>query len=499
MDSAIRTRRNAGEMKESMRELHERTQSMKQEKKSDMKAATLIDTANERDLPQIRGSESATQIEQEQQEQRKLDRSDYDEWRKFDVDRELQEIDRREAERRHSEKNDSREKERQMVQRLQYANTLKQRGNECFKRGMFDEAERLYTEALDQTQDSPLKSAVAVFYANRAMARLRMEKFTVAASDCAEALRLDPKYIKAWQRHATAKEKLGDIPAAVQSWRKVLVLEPANINAKRAVERLRGGSSKGTENEVISEEEVERILFGGVKKKPPASCGQANEMHQVSDDQGSPPETLLHRPRPGETTYTAEHGTTFHSVPVSVISFKDNQQPQSTQELAKPSAPVTKSKESTSSSAPVTKRKESTSSSAPVSETVPDQILITKRLPAPPKTAVEFERDWRVVAGDTNLRRSYLQSINPPALPNLLREFLTAELLEDIGTTVEENVEIFGAERSLQYLQGLSQCKRFKTVYLFLSKDAKRVFKLILEKSATFSPLATEVKQAFKL
>lgn len=69
----------------------------------------------------------------------------------------------------------------------------KDAGNEHFKRGRYRQAVEAYTASL-ALQPTCLAAA------NRAMARLKLGQHEEAEADCGEALRLDPLYVKAYQR-----------------------------------------------------------------------------------------------------------------------------------------------------------------------------------------------------------------------------------------------------------------------------------------------------------
>jgi tetratricopeptide (TPR) repeat protein len=69
----------------------------------------------------------------------------------------------------------------------------KEAGNAHFKRGEHQRAVDAYTASLAM-QPSCLA------YANRAMAHLRLGRHAAAEADCCEALRLDPLYVKGYQR-----------------------------------------------------------------------------------------------------------------------------------------------------------------------------------------------------------------------------------------------------------------------------------------------------------
>ena len=60
------------------------------------------------------------------------------------------------------------------------------------------------------------------------MSYLKMKKYAQAEADCTAAIALDGKYIKAWMRRATARAGLKRLAEALQDYKKVLQLDPAN-------------------------------------------------------------------------------------------------------------------------------------------------------------------------------------------------------------------------------------------------------------------------------
>ncbi len=67
---------------------------------------------------------------------------------------------------------------------------LKDQGNDAFKQKNFEDAEKIYSEALQMNLDSrPL-------WTNRAVCRNSMKKHEDALADCLDALSIDPKNTK---------------------------------------------------------------------------------------------------------------------------------------------------------------------------------------------------------------------------------------------------------------------------------------------------------------
>lgn len=61
-----------------------------------------------------------------------------------------------------------------------------------------------------------------VAHANRAMAYIKLGRFKEAEQDCTAALALDPLYLKAWQRRATAKRAQNKLPEAASDFEEAL-------------------------------------------------------------------------------------------------------------------------------------------------------------------------------------------------------------------------------------------------------------------------------------
>lgn len=106
-------------------------------------------------------------------------------------------------------------------------------GNEEFRQGKYAAAVECYTRGLASDEDN------AVLYANRAMAQLKLKTYREARADAQRAVELDPKYVKAHNRLATALTALGEYKAAISSWEAVVRLEPDNKQARTELEATR--------------------------------------------------------------------------------------------------------------------------------------------------------------------------------------------------------------------------------------------------------------------
>lgn len=72
------------------------------------------------------------------------------------------------------------------------AEQLKNAGNKCFKNADYDEAERLYSQAIQKNSNNPL------LFTNRANARLKLEKWEAVIDDCIRSIELLKDNMKAF-------------------------------------------------------------------------------------------------------------------------------------------------------------------------------------------------------------------------------------------------------------------------------------------------------------
>lgn len=111
----------------------------------------------------------------------------------------------------------------------------KERGNEAFKAGNYEDAIALYTDALS-IDDSHKETSV--FYKNRAAAYLKISEFDLAERDCKAALALSSSDPKTMFRRAQALEGLGRIEEAYKSAKDAWNVDPSNKELQRMLERL---------------------------------------------------------------------------------------------------------------------------------------------------------------------------------------------------------------------------------------------------------------------
>ncbi|XP_075444586.1 sperm-associated antigen 1 [Ascaphus truei] len=111
-------------------------------------------------------------------------------------------------------------------QRSVIANHEKEKGNEAFRCGDYEEAVCYYSRSI-----SVLPSSAA--YNNRAQAEIKRKNWQNALNDCEKVLDLEPSNLKALLRRATVHKNLCNYRAAAVDLRRVLHHEPDNAAAKK--------------------------------------------------------------------------------------------------------------------------------------------------------------------------------------------------------------------------------------------------------------------------
>ncbi|KAI8596449.1 mitochondrial precursor protein import receptor tom70 [Dissophora ornata] len=102
--------------------------------------------------------------------------------------------------------------------RLEHANTLKTRGNSMYSAKKWEEAIRLYSQAIAFNPDP-------VFYSNRAACYSVIGKFENVIEDTTLALKMNPTYVKALGRRAHAYESTGKHQEAMHDYTALCILD----------------------------------------------------------------------------------------------------------------------------------------------------------------------------------------------------------------------------------------------------------------------------------
>ncbi|KAH8369297.1 hypothetical protein KR009_007455 [Drosophila setifemur] len=146
------------------------------------------------------------------------------------------------------------------------AGSFKDKGNEAFKAGRWEEAVQHYSNAIKL---GAKHKELPVFYKNRAAAYLKLDKYDNALEDCTESLKTAPGDPKALFRRAQAYEALEKFEEAYKDATSLFKADPGNKTVQPMLQRLH----------VIVEERVARNAKTSTKVK---------QMMDLTFDFGSP-------------------------------------------------------------------------------------------------------------------------------------------------------------------------------------------------------------------
>jgi len=134
------------------------------------------------------------------------------------------------------------------------AEEAKERGNDAFKKGDFDQAIKDYTEAIKR---NPLEPK---YFTNRAAAKAKRMDWQGSLEDANSALQLDPKNVKAMCKVGNAQFAQAQEYKAVETFKAALALEPDSEEAKEGLRRTYGKIEAQNADPARAEERRKRAM-----------------------------------------------------------------------------------------------------------------------------------------------------------------------------------------------------------------------------------------------
>ncbi|XP_061872979.1 RNA polymerase II-associated protein 3 isoform X1 [Colius striatus] len=279
LELQLQMKQNAEELQDFMRELESWEKDIK-EVDSELRKQSGVPEEVKTNLPPIRNkafkkkkkskSKVPSKITTEENKKNKIKSYDYEAWGKLDVDKILEELDKEDS--THDSVSPESDSEEDGIHiDAEKALAEKEKGNNYFKQGNFDEAIKCYTRGMHSDPYNP------VLPTNRASAFYRMKKFSVAESDCNLALALDKNYTKAYSRRGAARFALKNFQGAKEDYEKVLELDANNFEAKNELKKIHQALSSKENSEQkelgdvvrqeLTDEEKKRIEDEQLKQK----------------------------------------------------------------------------------------------------------------------------------------------------------------------------------------------------------------------------------------
>ena len=300
------------------------------------------------------------------------------------------------------------------------AEGLRERGNAAFKAGGFADAEALYTRSLAATP-------TAVAYANRAMARLKLQRWGEAETDCTAALSLDAFHVKALQRRGTAFRAQNKLFEAACDFDTVARLEPGNRAALK--ERAEAVAAYERQSGVSLPRQQAPILVTPLPLVvQPAAPPSPQQKGVIIDVQGC-----------GEPWEDLRDATLAEAPLVLAASPRKQSGAEHRKE---PGSPV-----------PAATAEDATAAAA--------LAALAARPLSAPRNGLEFESAWGRAAERPDLQLQLLQLVDPASLPGLVKASLNTQVLSAVAQAALAVLLPVDAARAVAYLERLTAVQRF--------------------------------------
>ncbi|XP_023236830.1 RNA polymerase II-associated protein 3-like [Centruroides sculpturatus] len=368
---------------------------------------------------------------------------DYSSWDKFDVDEALKQIDddkNSSTSEDADNSDDNSDDELETEQRKQKALLEKDKGNEYFKQGKYDEAISCYSIGIENDPTN------AILPANRAMALLKKNQLAAAEVDCDLALSIDSTYVKAYLRRGCARFGLKKFELAKEDFEKVLELDPDNKQAKnellRIEKEIKKNNQKDQEMMKTNEKEVIQAIWpSGDNEKSNTETSQEDK--SIVKPIYKPPH--LRSKKPLKKIEIEE-----------VLSDSD----ESVEE------------NSTTSPNSLTNNSTTKNSNTSIPETTKYIRKELPSIPSKPQTAYQFYAHWQTLRNYPDLQYKYLKKLSPELIPKLFHQSMEMDIFSNVIMILNDHLN--ENEDSFLYLKNLTQVGRFKTLAMFLSSSEKK-------------------------
>ncbi|XP_078273412.1 RNA polymerase II-associated protein 3 isoform X2 [Rhinoraja longicauda] len=266
----LQVRHQSEELRDFMRELDGWEKDIKKKDEDLLRQGGDASPAPEQVLPPVRNRDykkktnkkhvSQNNRKNEENKSMRIKSSDYKSWEKFDVDKVLEDMD----------KNDSTpEPDTEEEIDVEKALAEKEKGNDYFKDGKYEEAMECYTRAMTMDPYNP------VFPTNRAATFLKRKKYGVAESDCNLAIALDMSFWKAYLRRGAARFNLNNLQGAKEDFEMVLNLDAGNFEATNELRKVNEAlapkecneDQNQSNNEKVEDSEKKRVTEAQAKQE----------------------------------------------------------------------------------------------------------------------------------------------------------------------------------------------------------------------------------------
>lgn len=380
----------------------------------------------------------------------------------------------------------------------------KDKGNALFQAGHLPEALAAYTAGIDL---DPASATTHVLYANRAMCHLKLGSWAAAEKDATTCVHMNTGYAKAYYRRAMARRQLGKLREARADLEAVLALAPKDASAQQEMESV----TRALQAERAAATATAAAATPAASSSSSAAAAPAKkrivieEVESEEDGEGegeggapalSPAEAALRQARidtdlrtlaaAREAQEAAARQEAQREAAAQAQRQRRNQRVEVVEEVEgaetappqppppQPSPPQPSPTASTQNSSAGSPTSPAAAAAAVRARARPS---IAKESLTAPKSFSEFERRFREVGQQPELRDHYVRLLDPAGMAKLFGSNMAPEML--LG--ILEAVASFDGPSALAYAKGLCQVRRVEDLTMFFSAGEKAVVQAVLD------------------
>ncbi|KAI4486915.1 hypothetical protein M0802_012234 [Mischocyttarus mexicanus] len=468
------------------------------------KEKELLNKNNDQVLPPIRSKkkkviQKSPVKEKSNTNTKRIKSSDYSSWDKFDVEKACKEIDKTDL----SDESGEELNEDELKKQHDIATEHKQKGNIFVKKKEYDSAIACYSEAIK------IFPYDAVFYANRALCHLKKDNLYSAEADCSTAIQLDSEYVKAYHRRALSRLELKQYKEAKEDLEKMLQLEPSNKEAQVKLTEI----NKKLETKPVIISEQNRLKETSLEKTIGEKLCNSNKIINKEINNKKTEQDVVNK--------TIKSKTKYMQIP-DWLPEKDNVE--IVEPIIKPphlrsKKPMKRIVVQDAEFEILTCKKEATPIETDEIQkvksfnTVDDKVVaknnvliksneIDQNLSIDilkiPKTAVQFIIDWRRNKS-SEYRYRYLKQLPSNSLPKIFQDSMESDIFSEVLDILR--IEFIPRKDSVyEYLECLSQVKRFRALIMFINNAEKEGIQTLIEYSKHTTNISEEkIKELYKV
>ncbi|KAF9572617.1 hypothetical protein EC968_009609 [Mortierella alpina] len=346
------------------------------------------------------------------------------------------------------------------------ANKEKEKGNDQFKKGQYLKAIEHYSASMALDPSNP------VLPINRAMALLKLERYSEVERDCTLGLTLDSRNVKALWRRGIARRFMANLDEAALDFELALKIDPSNKAVKEELTKLRQvdlTAKKPAKHVPLSK--ASSTMEGPLSlAKPPAesstparvSSSKRVMIKEVQNDRDSELFSTVNTSIPLPSVTNTQGTTPTVAIPA----------------LSSPAA------SEAIKAAPLV-------AVAPLASTTPagnPQATSAKVQMTTPTTTMEFQRDWKSYSRNKEMLYQYIKLIPPEALPSIFKSSFESDYLSAMLAIFQEYyIPLEEPQLLYRTLVGLSKVQRFDMTLMFAAAaDTKSKPMFNLDEGVTF-------------